>query len=141
MNALVLGLMAVSLAAGERPDFSGEWKIDPEASKTAPLPAPRTQTLTVVHRDPEMSVAQRTATGLPRDYKYKTDGAKTENLSPHGVKLESKAEWSGGQLIIRTGMSASGLAARMEERWSLSGDKKTLTVTRDGSIFVYRLRQ
>ena len=117
----------------------GEWKIDPKASKTAPFPPPQTQTLSVVHRDPELSVAQRTATGLPRGYKYKTNGEPTENVSPHDVKLVSKANWSGAELTIRTGSSSGAHSAAMEDRWALSKGGQTLTVIRQGKmVYVYR---
>ena len=140
MRLCICGFAIASLlmAAG-KPDFSGEWKIDPKASKTAPFPPPQTQTLSVVHRDPELSVEQRTATGLPRVYKYKTNGERTENISPHDVKLASEANWSEEELSIRTGMTSGGLSAAMEERWSLSKDGKTLTVIRAGKmVYVYR---
>lgn len=140
-NPVFLGLAAVLLVAADRPDFSGEWKIDPGASRTAPIAPPKTQTLTIVHRDPEMSVAQRTATGLPRDYRYLTNGEMTRNESPHGAKLESRAVWDGTGLSIRTLMSTSLLSATMQERWSLSADGKTLEIDRQGKIHVYRKKK
>lgn len=130
---------AAFLPAADKPDFSGVWKIDPGASKTAPFPSPKSLTLTVEHRDPDLRVSQRTEGGLPRDYRYKTNGERTENISPHDVKLVSEANWSGEKLSIRTGMASGGLSAAMEERWSLSKDGKMLTVIRAGKmVYVYR---
>ncbi|MBL8175811.1 MAG: hypothetical protein JNK48_14140 [Bryobacterales bacterium] len=142
----MLGIAASVLVAAEKPDFSGVWKIDVSATKTEPFPLPKTSTLTltVVHRDPELSVSQRTDGGLPRDYQYKTNGEKTENLSPHDVKLQSEATWAGAELVIRTAMSAAAGAAKMEDRWTLSADGKTLTIVktspmlRGKSTYTYR---
>jgi len=136
---LCWALAAFLLMSADKPDFSGLWKIDPGASKTAPAPPPKTLTLTVEHRDPGLRVLQRTETGLPREYKYKTNGERTENVSPHDVKLVSEANWSGAELTIRTGMASGALSAAMEDHWSLSKDGKTLTVIRQGKmVYVYR---
>lgn len=135
--------------AADKPDFSGVWKIGLNATKTEPFPLPKTSTLTlnVAHQDPELSVSQRTDDGLPRDYSYKTNGEATENLSPHDVKMASEATWSGMALVIRTAMSASVTAAKMEDRWTMSADRMTLTIVktspvlRGKSTYVYRRKK
>ncbi|MBL8230165.1 MAG: hypothetical protein JNL98_16875 [Bryobacterales bacterium] len=138
MRFAILLVLNTAIWATDMPDFSGTWEIDPSKSQTAPVPPPKTQTLTIAHRDPELSVAQRTATGLPRDYRYRTDGKPVVNTSPHGVKMEATAGWDGAELVIRTSMSSGGLSVPMSERWVLAENGRVLRITRGKQIYVYR---
>lgn len=138
MRLAILLVLTTATWGADKPDFSGTWDIDPSKSQTAPAPPPKTQTLTIEHRDPELAVAQRTATGLPRDYRYRSDGKAVVNTSPHGVKMEATAGWDGTELVIRTSMSSGALAMPMTERWALAENGKVLRITRGKQIYIYR---
>ncbi|MBL8217138.1 MAG: hypothetical protein JNK87_40835 [Bryobacterales bacterium] len=138
-SCMVLGL---ALLGAENPDLSGEWILDAARSKGSGLPLPSQMTVSIDHREPELHITQKTASGLPRAYRYRTDGTPTRNTSPHGVELESVAAWEGADLTIKTAMAgspgASRVQAMMEDRWSVAKDSRSLQLKRGPQVFVFR---
>jgi hypothetical protein len=131
--AAVFVLLACAIPAqhtGTKPNFSGEWRMDAEKSDFGKFPAPTTILRTIIQKDPDLIVdtTQRAANGEQTAHVvYRTDGAETKNQFNTGEGL-SHAFWDGNDLVIRTTMKNSkGLDVLMEERWSLSADRQTLT--------------
>jgi hypothetical protein len=112
MSTLFVIAVATHMAvAGDKPDFSGTWKLDLEKSMFAPIPAPESMMRTVNHKDPDISV-QQTLTGPEMDmrFKYSTDGKETPN-NFMGTDFKSKANWDGKTLVIRNDVDG-GRASR-----------------------------
>jgi hypothetical protein len=105
---LALGLVQ----AQAKSDFSGTWKLNTTKSDFGPLPAPDSLTEKIAHADPSLKVniAQTGGTGdRTYDVSYTTDA---------------------DDLSISTKGSFSGTDFTSKDRWNLSADGKTLTITR-----------
>ncbi len=107
MRWLALLLLAATLSAAEKPDFSGRWRLGGEY-------------IDVDHRDPVLIVqAGQETRFLGTDGVDRTDVARTV------------ARWDGAAVEVRTANPPR------VERFELSGDGKQLTVTSDGTARTY----
>ena len=129
--AVALAALAVGVAQGGKPDFSGTWKLNAAKSDFGAMPAPE-RTDKIRHHDPVLldSYTQSGPRGpFTVDMKYSTDGKETTS-SLHGSDLKSIAKWEGDQLVIDGKLSLNGSEVTLKDRWSLSPDGKTLTIQR-----------
>ncbi len=116
-------------ARWERPNYSGTWKLNLEASNLGPLPAPRAMTLQIEHKDPELKVTTIITGGpqgdLTYDAKYETDGRETINrLADHDAHCT--AAWEGDTLVLRTKADFGGGGVEILSRWKLLEAGKVL---------------
>ena len=79
-----LCLLTCSLAslAADKPDFSGNWKLNVDKSDFGPMPKPEKADYVIVHKDPEMNVKQTAVTQMGEmtsDVKILTDGTEFTN--------------------------------------------------------------
>jgi hypothetical protein len=122
-------VIAVAAYAADKPDFSGNWKMDADKSVFGPIPPPASMALVIDHKEPDISVNQ-TSTGPGGDQnatsKYSTDGKETIN-DFMGTSVKSKAHWDGNTLVIDSSLDAGGGPVKVTSKWSLSDDGKTLT--------------
>jgi hypothetical protein len=134
MKALLSTLFVIAAAANmamaaDKPDFSGNWKMDVDKSAFGPMPAPTSMTRQIDHKDPVLSVVT-SSTGPQGDqnvtFKYSTDGKETTN-SMMGNDVKSKAAWEGKTLVISSLLSVGGADVKLTQKWALSDDGKTLT--------------
>jgi hypothetical protein len=130
MSTLFVIAAAANMAmAADKPDFSGNWKLDADKSTFGPMPPPTSMTRKVVHKDPDLSVDQAQS-GDQGDQntsmKYSTDGKETTN-SMMGNDVKSKAVWEGKTLVITSAANFGGADVKLTDKWSLSDDGKTLT--------------
>ena len=63
----VIAAAAKMAVAGDKPDFSGNWKMDADKSVFGPMPPPTSMTCKIYHKDPDLqhrasSRAERRAT-------------------------------------------------------------------------------
>jgi hypothetical protein len=125
----VIAAAANMAAAADKPDFSGDWKMDVDKSVFGPLPPPTSMTRKIDHKDPAITVNQSTS-GPQGDqnltFKYSTDGAETTNTMM-GNDMKSKASWEGKTLVITSAGNFGGADIKLTSKWSLSDDGKTLT--------------
>ena len=56
----VIAAAANMAAAADKPDFSGDWKMDTDKSVFGPLPPPTSMTRKIDHKDPAITVNQST---------------------------------------------------------------------------------
>jgi hypothetical protein len=133
MKTLLSTLFVIATAnfaiAADKPDFSGTWKMDPEKSVFGAVPPTTSMTLTVDHRDPNISVHQ-VSTGPEGDrdltYKYSTDGKET--VSDYmGTAVKNKARWDGKAVVVNGSLDAGGTEVKLTSKWTLSDDGKTFT--------------
>lgn len=130
MSTLLVIAAASNMAlAGDKPDFSGTWKLDPDKSVFGPLPPPSSLISKIKHNDPEL-VIETTQDGPQGEQtstaKYSTDGTETSN-SMQGNEVKSKAAWDGKTLVINSNLDAGGAQVKLVSKYSLSEDGKTLT--------------
>jgi len=134
MKTLITTMFVIAAAAGmavaaDKPDFSGDWKMDADKSAFGPIPAPTSMTRKIDHKDPELTVATSTA-GPQGDQnttaKYSTDGKETTN-SLMGNDVKSKAAWEGKTLVITSTANLGGADIKFTQKWALSDDGRTLT--------------
>lgn len=131
MKGLACALFCLALAAGgEKPDFSGSWKLDSLKSDFGPLPVPSIYERTIVQAGPAIQVTthQATASGKQTiETHFRTDGEFVENRYPTGVARVS-GRWNADTLEVETRRELQGKSLSSVELWSLASDHHTLTV-------------
>ncbi len=125
---LVAALASLAVAA-DKPNFSGDWKIDNDKSNFGPMPPPSSLTRKIKHDDPAVAVdeASSGAQGdMNRSVKYDTSGKETTN-DFMGTQTKSTAAWDGAKLVITTKADFGGAEVKLIDTWSLSTDGKVWT--------------
>jgi len=138
----VVALACVLALAGElvgaqspRPDFSGTWTLDKQASAFGDIPGgtPTARTDVIQQQRQFLRQTLYLNNGGHLDttiYRYTTDGAESVN-NVAGSKIKSKVWWDGTLLHLESRTKVLILSASLSETWSLSPDGRTLTMTRD----------
>ncbi|HME10204.1 MAG TPA: hypothetical protein VKG25_24335 [Bryobacteraceae bacterium] len=128
--SLVVVCFVVTLAAGARPDFSGSWTLDAQKSNFGPLPVPSKYERVITQNGPAVHVTTHQATGSSEqaiDTNFRTDGEFIENRYKTGVARVS-GRWDADRLEVETRRELQGKPLTSVEIWSLSTDRRTLTV-------------
>ena len=126
----VLTMIALAGLAAAAPNFSGDWKMNVAKSDFGPLPAPDLLTRSIKHADPALAYTthQKGAQGdVTTDVKYTTDGKPATNTI-NGTEAKGTAKWQGEALLIESTRDVQGMQIESKEIWTLSDDKKTLTI-------------
>jgi hypothetical protein len=130
-KAWILALSLVALVgvvtAADKPNFSGEWKMDPAKSNFGQLPPPTSFIRKIQHKDPSLIIIEeQSANGMQSTTtrSVTTDG-KPATLQLNGMAASCSAVWDGSDVIASTAMDAAGL--KFTDRMSLSADGKVLT--------------
>jgi hypothetical protein len=134
MNKLMSTLFVIAAAAGmamaaDKPDFSGDWKLDADKSTFGPMPPPSSMTRKIDHKDPAMTVDEARVSeqgDMKTTMKYSTDGKETTN-SMMGNDVKSTAVWEGKTLVIKSAANFGGSDFKLTDKWTLGEDGKTLT--------------
>ncbi|MBI3682057.1 MAG: hypothetical protein HY235_16865 [Acidobacteria bacterium] len=128
-RATALILLTAALIAA-KPNFSGEWKMDPSKSDFGPNPAPEKIVRTIQHDDPNLAIKTllvsqqgEIASGL----KYTTDGKECTNTTRFG-EAKGTAKWDGDTLVIESKLQFQGADIVQKDRWTLSSDGKAMKV-------------
>jgi hypothetical protein len=130
-----LAILAVAAGAAaadkpkalDKPNYSGEWKMNPTVSNFGQLPPPNSFVRKITHADPALSIVEDQAAGGAQSTttrKMTTDGKPT-TLELNGYSAVCSAVWDGRDLVATTNMESAG--AKFTDRMSLSADGKTLT--------------
>ena len=136
--------MTAASAAQAKPDFSGVWIMDASKSNFGGMPSPETMTRTITHKEPSFRVVTVQTGGTTEDRTidttFTTDGKPQTNTIPGG-SLTLAGKWEGTTLVLAGTMSLTDMAIPVEDRFVLSPDGTTLTVTRkfsatEGSLSV-----
>lgn len=131
--ALVIMTIAAGAAAADKPkasdkpDYSGEWKMNPATSSFGQFPPPNSFVRKIVHLDPTLSITEDQSAGGAQTTTTRTmttDG-KPATLELNGYAAACSAVWDGKDIIATTKMDSVGL--KFTDRMSLSADGKTLT--------------
>ncbi len=130
-SILIAVLASISLAA-DKPNFSGEWKLNVSKSTMGPIPAPTSYTRKVTHAEPSITI-EDTQTGSPlgdqHDTRtYTTDG-KEISYQANGADVKSAATWDDNSLQIDSKASVQGMDLLIKDKITMGGDGKTLSDT------------
>jgi len=135
LRHVVAGVVLLSLAAFSaqaKPNFSGSWKLNVAKSEFGPFPAPSSMTEAIKHADPALKVAVKMATDngdMEFESNYSTDAKETTNaFGP--AEMKSSAKWDGEVLQIQTKGQFGDTEVTITDKWEISPDGKTLSVTR-----------
>lgn len=133
--AAVLAVATVAFA--QKPDFSGSWTLDPDASQmggggggggrgfgAGPLTVTQTADALTIERT--MGENKVTTT-------YKLDGTESTNTmmgrGGQTQEVKSVAKWDGATLTITSKRDMGGQTVETTEKWSLAGNVLTIEAT------------
>ncbi len=119
---MLVAMVAPMMAA----DFSGSWMLNVAKSQYGQFPAPDVMMRTVKMAGTQLSMStyQKGAQGeVTSELKYTTDGKPSFNGASTGI-----ARMEGDALVIESSREAQGAKLTQRDTWTLSPDKKTLTV-------------
>ncbi|HUI57713.1 MAG TPA: hypothetical protein VLY04_22200 [Bryobacteraceae bacterium] len=127
---LIAALTVTAAAAADKPDFSGEWKLNIAKSVFGIVPPPTSMTRKVTHAEPSLTIAddQKGGTGDQSSSRaYTTDG-KEITYQVNGASVKGAATWDGDALSIRSHADVGGMTISIVEKMALSSGNKILTV-------------
>ncbi|HTQ57496.1 MAG TPA: hypothetical protein VMI94_23665 [Bryobacteraceae bacterium] len=129
----ILPLAFLLGAAGQawtQPNFSGEWRMNPEKSNFAPLPQPDKMVRKIMQHGPHLKI-RTTQFGQGReivtDLAYTTDGAECKNII-RGQEFTGSARWDGDTLIVESRREVQGMRIAQRESWTLAADGRRMTI-------------
>jgi hypothetical protein len=142
--AFVLAVAMAAFAQPQKPDFSGTWTLDQNASETGGggrgmMSGP----MTVKHSGDTLTV-ERSFGDNKMTSTYKLDGTESTNTmrgrGGQSVEAKSVAKWDGDKLVITTKREMGGNTVETTETWTVSGSTLTIESTggRGPSKRVYR---
>lgn len=128
---LILALSMIALigtaGAADKPNFSGEWKMNAAKSSFGQLPAPSSFVRKIQHADPSLAIIEEQSAGGGQSTtarRLTTDG-KSTTLELNGMAAMCSAVWEGPEIVATTAMDSAGL--KFTDRMALSADGKVLT--------------
>jgi len=137
----LIAAMAITSLAADKPNFSGEWKLNMAKSVFGPVPAPTSFTRKITHAEPSLTLTddQKGGTGDQSYTRTYTTNGKEIAYQTNGADIKSAATWEGDALLIRTHADAGGVTISLVDKITLSSGNKTLTdavhiVTPQGEI-------
>src|SRR5262245_30565518 len=120
--ALLLALQQPTV----KPDFSGEWSMNPAKSDFGAVPPPDVLTRSITHKEPALTIVevQRGLNGNQHGTrKYVTDGTPT-TFESQGATVKTSAKWEDATLRVQSEVDV--IALSFDDRMTLSADGKTL---------------
>lgn len=121
------------LSAADKPNFTGQWKLNVEKSNFGPMPAPSSQTLKIEHTDPDVTTTtdQESDQGkMSYVIKYKTDGSEVAN-DIRGAQAKSVGKWEGEAIVVTTKLDFQGTEITLSNTMKMeSAGKNMSTVTK-----------
>jgi hypothetical protein len=126
-------IVACGLMQGEtKPNFNGVWKMDPARSDfpAGPTPESRLDRIGVDGVNMKDTITQklRHSDETTYDMLYTLDGKECTN-HVNGREVKATVHWEGNDLVIDSTVFAIR-NTKIEDRWSLSADGKTITLKR-----------
>jgi hypothetical protein len=127
---LIIAALASAALAADKPDFSGDWKLNASKSNFGPIPAPATYARKVTHAEPSITIEDTqtgSALGDQHDTRtYTTDG-KEISYQANGADVKSGATWDGDSLQINSKVSIQDMQLVVKDKITLCDDGKTMT--------------
>ena len=139
---ILFGAATVIAFGAPRPDLSGKWSLNLDASDFGPAPRPDHLDYTIEQQaaalriDWEWASSQGDMSGTAT---YETDGAENHNRFGE-LELASTACWEGETLKIRSWGELFGSAAEFQDSWTVESSSR-LRVTRIMTSSMGELKQ
>ena len=128
--ALIVAALAGIALAADKPNFSGDWKMNAAKSNFGAITAPATYTRKVTHVEPSITIENTqtgTALGDQHDTRtYTTDG-KEVSYQANGADVKAAITWDGNALLINSKASIQGMDILIKDTITLADDGKTMT--------------
>jgi hypothetical protein len=135
IKVAIFALAAAALAvmqAQTKPNINGVWKMDSARSDFGSGPVSASRLDRISYNDPNLkdTITQKLNPGAENTYdmNYSTDGKETVN-KVRGNTVNSTAHWDGDVLVVDSTVHALR-EQKMNDRYTLSADGKTLTLLR-----------
>ena len=143
MRLLITLIALAVVAADQKPNFSGSWKLIVSKSDFGASPPPQAMLTRIGHKEPEILVRSK-VTGpqgeYNSEYRYATNGRENIN-TVRGSEIKSRVNWEGSTLKVVAHAINAGAQVEFADEWILSPDRKTLTMTRTISAPQGRVQQ
>lgn len=127
--AAIAALALFSAAAAEKPDFTGEWKLNADKSDLGGQPPPDSWVRKIHQKDGKISFAtiqQREGQEFRSEFTLTTDG-KEGSFQMGGGEAKGSMTWDGPVLVLKT-QRESGMGPIIQnERATLAPDGKSVT--------------
>jgi hypothetical protein len=134
---IILGICILVVAggtvlAGGKPDFSGNWKLDPLMSRfDLGIPAPKSRTLTIEHHEPKVHIEIKTETKQGTQdqvFDLTTDGKEAKQSGGTSTASASWGDVDDTKLVlIITNQTANGTV--VTSRWMKLGSQGKMLTT------------
>jgi len=130
MKTIIGALLAFVMlggAAAEKPNFSGEWKMNAARSNFGGLPAPTSMVRKITHAEPSLTIAEEQQSDLGvqnTTRKYTTDG-RPSSFEANGAEVKGSAVWEGDDIVVTS--SVDGIGLKFVDRMTVSDGGRTLT--------------
>ena len=124
-----LSIGSVAALAADKPDFTGKWKLNTEKSDFGPMPKPQKVDYVIAHKDPELIVKSTATTQMgevANESKIVTDGKEFTNTM-RGQEIKGTAKWEGKVLVVHQELDMQGTVIRLEQKWTMAEDGKSIT--------------
>jgi hypothetical protein len=115
---------ATTVIAQQKPDFSGEWKLNRQASTLSPVVAPAAQSgvLRIEHHEPKFAAQQTIVLdGKPFESKFEllTDGREVATTDNRGRRTVSTLHWDANALVATWRIQGTGAEVTISFRYEL----------------------
>ena len=136
-GALALAaLIAAAPLAQARPDFSGEWVLNHQASRLPPSVSNiESGVVRIEHREPEFRFHRTyviAGTSRHADFAIHTDGAEKTQTEPQGLSTTFTLRWDGTALVLAMRIAGPGFNATNDVRYELLDGGRRLQATEVG---------
>jgi hypothetical protein len=124
----LIAAFAITAAAADKLNFSGEWKMNIAKSMFGPVPPPTSFTRKITHAEPTLTIAddQKGGSGDQSNTRtYTTDG-KEITYQASGTEVKGSATLEGDALILKSNIDAGGITLAIVEKMTLTNGGKTL---------------
>jgi hypothetical protein len=122
---------ALTVIAQEKPDFSGEWTLNRQASALSPIVAPVAQSgvLKIEHHEPRFAAHQTIVLdGKPFESKFEllSDGREVATTDDRGRRTVSILRWDGDALVVTWRVAGTNGEVTISFRYELQAGGRRL---------------
>jgi len=132
--AIILLAVASARSSQDRPDFSGEWILNRQASiLSSGADAAESGVWLIEHREPTFHhKASFVMAGKPFNYEYELRSDAGEIVGTHeGTRTVSSLRWEGDALVVMWRTERAGIATTISFKYDLIEDGRRLRATEE----------
>ena len=136
ITVATLATTVTDSAAQQKPDFSGTWVLNRQASTLPPpVSAVESGVVRIEHREPSFSFHRTYVIGgAPREASFavQTDGRETSETGPKGLTTIFTLGWASDTLVLAMRIQGPGFTATNDVRYELLNSGTRLRATEQG---------